>query len=232
MNEFLLVLTGAAISLVSSVTVTWLQARHLRRGELRVAARDSTRQLTGLFIAERDLQGGGPSPALAEAEMMAVAIADRRTRDRMRALIRLLREAGLPELQELSGTKAEPARRILCDHALEVLGAHFRGERLPALPPQVQKMLDVEDEALNIHAGGAPKKTAPAAPAVPAAAAPAAESEVESTPVRARPGGRRKTRAAQEGGGTAKSGGKSAKSKDATATDEDGDEVDSAFWND
>ncbi|MFC3998026.1 hypothetical protein ACFOVU_18995 [Nocardiopsis sediminis] len=226
MNDFLLVLTGAAISLVSSVTVTWLQARQLRRGELRVAARDSTRQLTGLFIAERDLQGAGPSPALAEAEMMAVAIADRRTRDRMRALIRLLREAGLPELQELSGTKAEPARRVLCDHALEVLGAHFRGERLPALPPQVQKMLDVEDEALNIHAGGAPK------PKAPAVSAPAAEAE-SPAPSRARAGARRKTRAAQESGASGKSGGKSAKAKEgATGTDEDGDEVDSAFWND
>jgi len=164
--DMLFVLTGAAISLVTSVVVTWVQSRHVRKSEIRVATRESTRKLTGLFIAERDgaVESGGaePTAALAEAEMMAVAISDRRTRERMRAVIRLLRELRLPELQELSGAKPGVIRPLLCDHALEVLGAHFRGERLPALPPSVQKMLDVEDEALSIRAGGAPRDAASA----------------------------------------------------------------------
>nr|WP_242677485.1 hypothetical protein [Streptomonospora litoralis] len=162
----LFVLTGAAISLVTSVVVTWVQSRHVRKSEIRVATRESTRQLTGLFIAERegalDAQDAEPTAALAEAEMMSVAISDRRTRERMRAVIRLLRELRLPELQELSGAKPAVMRPLLCDHALEVLGAHFRNERLPALPQHVQKMLDVEDEALSIHAGGAPRNAASA----------------------------------------------------------------------
>ncbi|MFD0776493.1 hypothetical protein ACFQZ2_21375, partial [Streptomonospora algeriensis] len=162
----LLVLTGAAISLVTSVVVTWVQARQVRKGENRVAARESTRELTGLFIAEREgaAENGGtePTPALAEAEMMSVALSDRRTRDRMRAVIRLLRELQLPELQELSGANPAVMRPLLCDHALEVLGSHFRNERLPALPPSVQKMLDVEDEALSIHTGGSPRNAASA----------------------------------------------------------------------
>lgn len=157
MNEFLLVLTGAGVSLVSSVTVTWLQARHTRKAEARTAARGSTRQLTSLFITERDTPGNGTS--LTEAEVTSVAIADRRTRERVQTLVRLLRELDLPELQELSGTEPQRARHTLCDHALEVLGAHFRGERLPAVPQAVQRMLDVEDEALSIHAGGAPTST-------------------------------------------------------------------------
>ncbi|GAA1755341.1 hypothetical protein GCM10009834_10860 [Streptomonospora arabica] len=166
MYDMLLVLTGAAISLVTSVVVTWAQGRQVRKGENRVAARESTRQLTGLFIAERqgaaESDGAEPTPALAEAEMMSVAISDRRTRERMRAIIRLLRELWLPELQELSGAKPAVMRPLLCDHALEVLGAHFRNERLPAVPQNVQKMLDVEDEALSIHAGGAPRSVAAA----------------------------------------------------------------------
>ncbi|TQN28309.1 hypothetical protein FHX37_3642 [Haloactinospora alba] len=160
MNEFLLVLTGAGVSLVSSVTVTWLQARHTRKTEARAAARGSTRQLTSLFITERDTPENGTS--LTEAEVTSVAIADRRTRERVQTLVRLLRELDLPELRELSGTEPQRARRTLCDHALEVLGAHFRGERLPAVPQDVQRMLDVEDEALSIHAGGAPDSTAAA----------------------------------------------------------------------
>lgn len=158
MHEFALVLIGAAISLVSSVTVTWLQGRYLRRSELRASARESTRQLTSMFIAERDnpsdLTSTEPSPNLSEAEMTAAAIADRRTRERVRALLRLLRELKLPELQELSGVKPERSRDLICEHALEVLGAHFRSERIPSLPQPVRKILDVEDEALNIHANG------------------------------------------------------------------------------
>ncbi|MFS8515003.1 MAG: hypothetical protein LOD87_14980, partial [Planifilum fulgidum] len=109
MNEFLLVLTGCGICLVSSVIVTWLHSRHVHRGEARTAARESTRQLTALFIAERDaaLEGDGPTDGLAEAEMLSIAVADRRVRDRVRAAIRLLRELHLPELQELSGQRPE-----------------------------------------------------------------------------------------------------------------------------
>ncbi|MDA2806402.1 hypothetical protein [Nocardiopsis suaedae] len=174
MDEFLLVLTGGAVSLASSATVTWLQTRHANRGEARTAARESTRRLTGLFIAERDaaLMGEGPSEGLAEAETLAVALADRRTRERIRDAVRLLRELHLTELQELSGQRAAPGRRMLCDHALEVLGAHFRGEKVPAAPQAMQKMLEVEDEALSIRSGSLPGRVpaASAAPAEPAKA--------------------------------------------------------------
>ncbi|WP_460855446.1 hypothetical protein [Nocardiopsis coralliicola] len=187
MNDFLLVLTGGGIALVSSVAVTWLHARHVHRGEVRTATRESTRQLTGLFIAEREaaVDGRSPTASVAEAEMMAVAVTDRKTRERVRALIRLLRELHLPELQELGGQTGESGRRIICDHALEVLGAHFRGERLPAVPEPVQRMLDVEDEALNIHTGGAPAAPAPS-PAgkgsVPAGKAGAAKAAGKAAP--------------------------------------------------
>ncbi|WP_017626368.1 hypothetical protein [Nocardiopsis chromatogenes] len=174
MDEFLLVLTGGAISLASSATVTWLQTRHANRGESRAVARESTRRLTGLFIAERDaaLMGEGPSAGLAEAETLAVALADRRTRERIRDAVRLLRELHLTELQELSGQRAAPGRRMLCDHALEVLGAHFRGEKVPAAPQAMQKMLDVEDEALSIRSGSLPGRAADGAAAVSAASGP------------------------------------------------------------
>ncbi|WP_039820600.1 hypothetical protein [Nocardiopsis halophila] len=164
MDEFLLVLTGGAVSLASSATVTWLQTRHADRGEARATARESIRRLTGLFIAERDaaLLGEGPTTGLAEAETLAVAIADRRTRERIRNAVRLLRELHLTELQELSGQRAEQGRRMLCDHALEVLGSYFRGEKVPAAPQGMQKMLDVEDEALNIRSGAVPRAAAPA----------------------------------------------------------------------
>ncbi|MDA2814922.1 hypothetical protein O4J56_30030 [Nocardiopsis sp. RSe5-2] len=171
MDEFLLVLTGGAVSLASSATVTWLQTRHAYRGEARAATRESTRRLTALFIAERDaaLMGEGPSAGLAEAETLAVALADRRTRERVRDAVRLLRELHLTELQELSGQRAAPGRRMLCDHALEVLGAHFRGEKVPAAPQGMQKMLDVEDEALSIRSGALPGRSAGAAAAASAA---------------------------------------------------------------
>lgn len=171
MDEFLLVLTGGAVSLASSATVTWLQTRHANRGEARTAARESTRRLTALFIAERDaaLMGEGPSAGLAEAETLAVALADRRTRERVRDAVRLLRELHLTELQELSGQRAAPGRRMLCDHALEVLGAHFRGEKVPAAPQAMRKMLDVEDEALSIRSGSLPGRSADGAAAASAA---------------------------------------------------------------
>lgn len=163
MDELLLVVAGGVIALVSSVTVTWLQGRHARRTEDRKAVRESNRELTRLFIAQRD----APAPTsedsgasdLSEAELLATMITDRRTRDRTRDLIRLLREVRLPEMQELSGLTAERARQLLCGHALDVLGAHFRQERLPSVPDNIQRMLRVEDEALNIYTGVTPRDT-------------------------------------------------------------------------
>nr|WP_274613983.1 hypothetical protein [Streptomonospora nanhaiensis] len=241
----LLVLTGAAVSLVTSVVVTWLQARHVRRGEVRIATRDSTRRLTSLFIAEReaaDADGAEPTDALAEAEVMCVAIADRRTRERMRALVRLMREIRLPELQRLSGVTPALGRRALCDHALEVLGAHFRGERLPAVPASVQRMLDVEDEALNIHAGGGRAAAADdtgAAPAIAAKTGPIAVPEsgpAAEEPAAPAPRGRirRKPRAEDGKGETAAEPAKPARRSKAKAAAEPDTEDDahSAFWND
>ncbi|WP_344969453.1 hypothetical protein [Salinactinospora qingdaonensis] len=162
MNEFLFVLVGGAISLVSSATVTWFQGRQLHRRENRATARESVRQLTGLLIAERDTPSTtdstmGSSP-LAEAEMLSMTITERRTRERLRQLIRLLGECRLPELEQLSGVKSAQARQVVCEHALEVLGANFRNDRrLPAIPKTVQKLLDTEEEALSVRAGSAPQ---------------------------------------------------------------------------
>lgn len=262
MYDMLFVLTGAAISLVTSVVVTWVQSRNARRTELRIAARDSTRQLTGLFIAEREgaAETGGtePTPALAEAEMMSVAIADRRTRERMRAIIRLLRELPLQELQELSGARPAVVRPLLCDHALEVLGAHFRNERLPAVPQSVQKMLDVEDEALSIHAGGPPRNVASAVKTTPAAggaadtakgtgsaaagaasAASGSGTAAKQAPASAKTGGedapaprgriRRKPASDEE---SAKPAARRSKTGKGGGKDPEPDEPHSAFWND
>ncbi|MBB5998599.1 hypothetical protein [Streptomonospora salina] len=224
----LLVLTGAGISLVTSVVVTWVQGRQARKGENRVAARESTRELTGLFIAEREgaAENGGtePTPALAEAEMMSVAITDRRTRERMRAVIRLLRELRLPELQELSGANPAVLRPLLCDHALEVLGSHFRNERLPALPQSVQKMLDVEDEALNIHAGGAPRNVASAIKTSDATAGTGAGADAGS----ARPSGSSgKSSPAKGSGSSSKGSGSSSKGAGASSAGTSGSATDS-----
>ncbi|RNL85816.1 hypothetical protein [Halostreptopolyspora alba] len=220
MHEFALVLIGAAISLVSSVTVTWLQARYLRRSELRASARESTRQLTSMFIAERDnptdLTSKEPSPNLTEAEMTAAAIADRRTRERVRTLIRLLRELRLPELQELSGLKPERGREVICEHALEVLGAHFRSERIPGLPQQIRKIIDVEDEALNIHANGAGTGSGDTGGTGQKSEAPAQAGSSGR-------GARRKSQSTSTGG---KSGAKKAGDKE----DKEKDIEDSSFW--
>ncbi|MBB4935107.1 hypothetical protein F4561_006001 [Lipingzhangella halophila] len=218
MNDFTLIILGAAISLVSSVSVTWLQARYLRRTELRATARESTRQLTSMFIAERDnpaeTTSKEPSANLTEAEMTAAALADRRTRERVRALIRLLRELKLPELQELSGTKPERARQQICDHALEVLGAHFRAERIPGLPQSVRKILDVEDEALNIHAGGGTSKPDDTA---------ASEASSATGSAANRGGARRKSQAVPADGKSAtKKTGDKGKEKDVDSSE---------FWN-
>ncbi|MDA0566548.1 hypothetical protein LG943_19855 [Streptomonospora sp. S1-112] len=241
MQDLLLVLTGAAISLVTSVVVTWLQARHVRRGEIRIATRDSTRRLTSVFIAEREAaetDGAEPTDALAEAEVMCIAIADRRTRERMRALVRLLREIRLPELQRLSGVQPAIGRRLLCDHALEVLGAHFRSERLPAVPAAVQRMLDVEDEALSIHAGGGRPvaEDTGGAPAIAAKTGPIAAPEApaaEEAPAAPAPRGRirRKPRAEDDAATAPAKPARRSKAK-AAAEPEDEDDTHSAFWND
>lgn len=163
MYDFLLVLAGGAVSLVTSATVTWLQGRYARRSEARSTARDATRQLTGLLIAEREASGEAASSAtLAEAELLVATITHRRTREAVRDVIRLLRACELPEFEQLSGVRSARARQLLCDHGLNVLGAHLRGERPPAAPDEVRRMLGVENEALSIHAGGVPTSAAAA----------------------------------------------------------------------
>jgi len=220
-NPFALILLGAGISLVTSVVVTGLQARHIRRNDIRVSSRSSARSLTSAFIAERDSDGQQES-FLAEAELTVMSMTDRKTRDRLRDLIRLLRERDLPEIEELSGVKAERARRLLCDHALEVLGAHLRSERLPEVPAQVRKMLTVEEEALSIHSGETPR-----------AAEPIAKSAVTARPrhTGAKPAARKtaKTPAAKTPAKTAAK--PAAKGGRTTATAEE-PETESAFWDD
>lgn len=177
-------LLGAGIALVTSVVVTWIQGVLARRSEARNASREAIHQLWRLFIAERDatessrlLDEGGPG-GLAEAEILAATLADRRTRDRISTVVKLLRECDLPEMEELSGIRAERARQMLCEHVLLVLGTQLRGERLPALPPQVKKLHDVESEALNIHAGGVPSTTT----AATGGSTPAADSSTSPSP--------------------------------------------------
>lgn len=159
-NPLALILLGAGISLVTSVVVTAVQARLIRRDGIRTSSRASARTLTSAFIAERDSVDGRES-FLAEAELTVMSMTDRKTRDRLRDVIRLLRERALPEIEELSGVRSERARQLLCDHALEVLGAHLRSEKLPEVPAPVRKMLSVEEEALSIHSGEAPRPAEP-----------------------------------------------------------------------
>jgi hypothetical protein len=159
-NPLVLILLGAGISLVTSVVVTAVQARLVRRDAIRTSSRASARTLTSAFIAERDSVDGGDS-FLAEAELTVMSMTDRKTRDRLRDVIRLLRERALPEIEELSGVRAERSRQLLCDHALEVLGAHLRSEKLPEVPATVRKMLSVEEEALSIHSGETPRPAEP-----------------------------------------------------------------------
>src|SRR5699024_9880153 len=150
-----------------------------------------------------------------EAEVTVMAMTDRRTRDRLRHLIRLLRQRELPEVQELSGVKADRARELLCDHALEVLGAHLRSERLPEIPSQVRTMLNVEEEALSIRSGQAPK-TGEALPKSSVTARPRHTGDKSTT---------RKKPASKPA--TPKSAGKSR-----TAAAEAEKEKESAFWDD
>nr|WP_159941739.1 MULTISPECIES: hypothetical protein [unclassified Nocardiopsis] len=225
-NPLLLILLGAGISLVTSVVVTALQARLVRRDGLRASSRASARTLTSAFIAERD-SGDSQESFLAEAELTVMSMTDRKTRERLRDVIRLLRERNLPEIEELSGVRAARARQLLCDHALEVLGAHLRSERLPEVPAPVRKMLSVEEEALSIHSGETPKPTE--------AAEPIAKSAV--TPRPRHTGGTRtasstrKTAKAATGKAAAKPAAKGGRSSAADAEEEDPPK-ESAFWDD
>ncbi|WP_049579905.1 hypothetical protein [Nocardiopsis sp. SBT366] len=159
-NPAVLVVIGAGISLVTSVVVTALHSRQIRRAELRTGTRTSARNLTSAFIAERDGTGDG-TDFLREAELTVMSMTDRKARERLSEVVRLLREHDLPEVEQLSGVSAATAKRVLCDHALEVLGAHLRADRLPEVPALMRKMLSVEEEALSIHSGEAPRPSAP-----------------------------------------------------------------------
>ncbi|WP_017599118.1 hypothetical protein [Nocardiopsis lucentensis] len=218
-NPLLLILLGAGISLVTSVVVTAVQARLIRRDGVRASSRASARSLTSAFIAERDSQDPQQS-FLAEAELTVMSMTDRKTRDRLRDVIRLLRERELPEIEELSGVKSARARQLLCDHALEILGAHLRAERLPEVPAQVRKMLSVEEEALSIHAGETPKPSEPIT-----------KSQVTSRPrhTGSKAPARKGTKSGAKSGGT-RSSAKGAAST--TAADAAENEKESAFWDD
>ncbi|AAZ57002.1 hypothetical protein JCM3263A_22120 [Thermobifida fusca] len=196
MNEFLLVLAGGAVSLVTSATVTWLQGRYARKAETRAASHTATRQLTRLLIAQRDAAEEAPSTAaLAEAELLAATITARRPREAVQEVIRLLRECTMPELEQLSGVPAQQARQLLCDYGLAVLGAHLRGDRLPQPPETVRNIRRVEEEALKIRAGGVSEASAESAES--GADEPPAETapKITSRKVRTKP---RTTRRAAE----------------------------------
>ena len=159
-NPIALILLGAGISLVTSAVVTALHARQIRRTELRAGTRASARNLTSAFITERETNGD-KTEFLSEAELTVMSMTDRKTRERLTDVVRLLREHDLPEVEQLSGVGAATAKRVLCDHALDVLGAHLRADRLPEVPTVMRKMLSVEEEALSIHSGEKPKVDTP-----------------------------------------------------------------------
>ncbi|GAA1465073.1 hypothetical protein NE857_01605 [Nocardiopsis exhalans] len=224
-NTVVLVVIGASISLVTSVVVTALHARQIRRAELRTSTRTSARNLTSAFIAERD-GTADDTDFLRESELTVMSMTDRKTRERLSAVVRLLREHDLPEVEQLSGVSATSAKRVLCDHALDVLGAHLRSDRLPEVPAVMRKLLSVEEEALSIHSGEAPKPSAP----------------IEKSPVTPRP---RHTGTAKSpgSGGTARKTTKSTKTaakptgksggRTTTATTEEEDpKKESTFWDD
>ncbi|MDT0329855.1 hypothetical protein [Nocardiopsis lambiniae] len=227
-NPIVLILLGAVISLVTSVVVTGFQARLLRRNEVREASRASARRLTSTFIAERD-SSDTTDGFLAEAEMTVMSMTERKTRERLTSILRLLRERAMPELEELSGVRADRARLLLCEHALEVLGAHLRSERLPETPAEVKQMLRVEEEALNIRSGD---KALPVAPAEPI-------TKSQVTPRPRHTGAKAPSASAASGtSGTSRkntktTGRTTAKSaaKTTAATDEQPGK-DSAFWDD
>lgn len=226
-NPAVLVVIGAAISLVTSAVVTALHARQIRRAELRTGTRTSARNLTSAFIAERDGTADG-ADFLREAELTVMSMTDRKARERLSGVVRLLREHDLPEVEQLSGVSAATSKRVLCDHALDVLGAHLRADRLPEVPAVMRKMLSVEEEALSIHSGEAPKK--PSAP-------------IEKSSVTARPrhtGTAKSTAGTSVTGGTARKTTKSTKtaakpagkSGGRTTTAEEDPKKESAFWDD
>lgn len=211
-------LVGAGIALVTNVVVTAIQSRQIRRTDTRAASRTSARTLMSAFISERDSDGQGEN-FLNEAEMTVMAMTDRKTRDRLRDLIRLLRERCLPEVEELSGVKAARARRLLCDHALEVLGAHLRNERLPEVPSTVQRMLSIEEEALRMRSGE------PSVPSEP----------ITKSPVTERPrhtGGKGSGTGTARRKGSTKTSGKSSTKTSAKAPAPEPETEKSAFWDD
>ncbi|PWV48469.1 MULTISPECIES: hypothetical protein [Nocardiopsis] len=200
-NPAVLVVIGAGISLVTSVVVTALHSRQIRRAELRTGTRTSARNLTSAFIAERDGTGDG-TDFLREAELTVMSMTDRKARERLGEVVRLLREHDLPEVEQLSGVSAATAKRVLCDHALEVLGAHLRADRLPEVPALMRKMLSVEEEALSIHSGEAPRPSAP----------------IEKSSVTPRPRHTGTAKAASGSGSTGGSGGTARKTTKGTRT--------------
>jgi len=213
-------LVGAGISLVTSVVVTALQSRQIRRTDTRAASRTSARNLMSAFISERDSDGQGEK-FLSEAEMTVMAMTDRKTRDRLRDLIRLLRERSLPEVEELSGVDSDRARRLLCDHALEVLGAHLRHERLPEVTSTVQKMLSIEEEALRMRSG---EVSAPSEPINKSSVAARPRHTGSKGSSDAGTAARRKSSGKTSGKGPAKTSAKSPTTESKTEK--------SAFWDD
>ncbi len=230
-NPAVLVVVGAAVSLATSVIVTALHSRQIRRAELRTSTRTSARNLTSAFIAERDGTGGG-TDFLREAELTVMSMTDRKTRERLSGIVRLLREHDLPEVEQLSGVSAVTAKRVLCDHALDVLGAHLRADRLPEVPAVMRKMLSIEEEALSIHSGESPKPSAP----------------IEKSSVTARPRHTGTSKGSGPAGGTGATSGTARKStkstktaakptgksggRTGTATTDEEPKKESAFWDD
>ncbi|MEU3231075.1 hypothetical protein [Nocardiopsis alba] len=224
-NPVVLVLLGAGVSLVTSVVVTALHARQIRRAELRTATRAAARTLTSAFIAERDGHGD-KTEFLREAELTVMSMTDRRTRERLADVVRLLREHELPEVEQLSGVGAATAKRLLCDHALEVLGSHLRAERLPEVPALMRKMLSVEEEALSIHSGeSAPR---PSEPIEKSSVTPRPRHTGGGTTAKGT-GARKSTKTTKSA--TPKVTGKSGRSASAPAEKRDA-EKESAFWDD
>lgn len=224
-NTVVLVLLGAGISLVTSVVVTTLHARQIRRAELRSGTRNSARNLTSAFIAERD-GDGDKAEFLRDAELTVMSMTDRKTRERLTAVVRLLREHELPEVEQLSGVSSATSKRILCDHALDVLGAHLRADRLPEIPAEMRKMLSVEEEALSIHAGDAPKPIAPIEKSsVTARPRHTGSATAKSTPTP------RKTTTKTPKSGT-KPTGKSGRASAPATEEKEEKERESAFWDD
>lgn len=203
------ILLGAIIALVGSVLATWVQGSLMRRASARDATQSAIHELWRLFIDERESGGtttdGGVTTGhtLGEAELLTATIADRRTRERVTLVTRLLRECELPEMEELSGMPATRARHVLCAHVLNVLGTQLRNERLPALPETLQSMQRVESEALKIHAGGSPKPRT-SEPANTPTPATNDEASAQSTTV-SRSKVRRRPRTAQPDTGTSTS---------------------------